>query len=150
MHVRRSIREAAVAILAANVSAVEGRVYPSRVRGLQEHELPALIVATPAESVSYGSGGPVRPRIQDRSVTLYVDVVAEAAEDVDDVIDDIAESVEAAMASDATLGLGAKDLRLTGSQSTVVGDGPELRGVARLQYSVSVSTREGVPFSLHA
>jgi hypothetical protein len=149
MHVRRAIREA-VAIKLTGLPLTGERVFTSRVRELRDNELPALIVETPSESVSYGQGGPVRPRVQSREQVVNVVVVASAAEDVDDVLDDIAEQVEAALAADPTLGLGAKDLRLTGTQSAIAGDGPDLRGVARLQYTVSVSTREGVPQSMHA
>jgi len=149
MHIRTAIRENVKAAL-TGIEAVDGRVFSSRISAFEDHELPAIIVSTPTDTVSLLNTSPVRPRVQRRDQTIDVVIVASATDSLDDDLDELAEQVEAKMQVDPTLGVQATNLELRGNQSTVIGDGSEMRGVLKLNYSVTVSTREGAPKSIHA
>lgn len=149
MHIRRTIRENVKAAL-SGINAVSGRIFTNRVDPLQPRELPCVIIETPSDSISLLNLSPVRPRVQRRDCSVNVLIISAATDAIDDVLDDVGEEVEQAMQGDPSLGVGATNLELRGTQSTIVGEGSELRGVLRLSYSVTVSTREGTPHSIHA
>jgi hypothetical protein len=151
MHVRRAIRDA-VAVTLAGIPATSGRVFKARRRPFEDYETPAIVVETPADTVTTGGAGPVRPRLQSRDQVVVITVVG-ADQDEDgaiDALDGIAEAVEAALAANPSLGLGAKDVQLRGSSLDAVAVGKQTHAACRLQYSVVVSTREGSPSSVHA
>ena len=133
-----------------SIPALGGRVFTNRVSAFQDHELPAIVIETPNDTVSLINTSPVRPRLQRRDQSVNVLVVSAATDALDDDLDDLAEAVEVAMQVDPSVGVGATNLELRGTGSTIIGDGSEMRGVLRLSYSITVSTREGLPHSIHS
>lgn len=101
-HRRRLIRDAAVLRL-TGLALTGSRVYGSRARVLTDAQLPALRVYTPQERVDTGSEL-LGDSMKAHRVELRVEAVAKAADTVENTIDAICEAVEAAIATDETLG----------------------------------------------
>lgn len=102
MHRRRIVRDAAVAQL-GGMPLTGQRVFNSRARPVSEDQLPALRVYTPAESRDPGSDVLGDSGTMHR-IEIRVEVLAKAADQVENGVDAICEQVEAAIRADESLG----------------------------------------------
>lgn len=104
-HVRKLVREAVANILLGNpqavpatpvypISEVAGRVFPNRPTPIWEVELPAICVYTKSEVATARDGDKI-PKHYDRRLSLVVEILVSVETGFDDLIDTIAEKVEA-------------------------------------------------------
>lgn len=145
MHTRQAIREAVVNLLkgtsASRPTAAGERVFDSRFRNIFPAELPCLIVYAMDETVEDRRSS---PRMIDRSLSLAVDIFAEATDQVEDDLDALAEQVESVMSADETLGGLTYDCILSETEMSVVADGETLIGSARLTFIIEYEETWGV------
>lgn len=136
-HPRKLIRNAIVAVLKAAATAADQRVFKSRSIPWRTVELPAISVLCVTEEVDEASAQ-TTPRELVRSADIVLDLVAwvPADGDVDDVLDDLAEQVEAAMDANRYLDDTASDSRLVSSEFGEVPEGNRPIGALRLTYRV--------------
>lgn len=99
-HMRQQIREGAEGLI--NAIANINTVYSSRVRTVDDDQLPVAIISTPIEQLA-DTGEAIGDSARVRILTLVVDIHAKGKL-MDDVLDALAVDVEKALASDATLG----------------------------------------------
>lgn len=98
-HVRQQVREA-LSTLLTGLTTTSTRVYQSRLTPLQANELPALLVATNAESIEALSV--TNNPLLERSLTITVTAVAKAVSNLDDTLDSMIKEVEQAINASAT------------------------------------------------
>jgi hypothetical protein len=128
-HPRKLIREAAAAMLVAQGPWLE-RVYTNRMKTLSARpsqrsdrsQLPAIVIYTRNEKAEEFN---VAPREYKCSVELIIEIVADATDDVDDLLDSMAETVERIFGRDDTLAETADDCLYLGTDMTIIADGVE-------------------------
>jgi len=133
-HPRKAIREAAAVVL-TGLALTGSRVFQSRQRALTDSELPALRLSTVDSQLAdlslSGNGA------SQFDLTMSIEIVAKVADNLDDLIDDIAEQVEAALkAAPASTWLGG----YVGAVSTDPEFDEETNlptGIARLAVSIT-------------
>jgi len=96
LHLRQKVRQAAAAVVREEVALTEGRVYESRVFAVDVSQGPYALVYTTSDVVESASLD--NPPIQRRLITLVIECAAQAADDLDDVLDAMVLQVEQAMA----------------------------------------------------
>ena len=143
MHPRRLIRDAFVAVL-TGLPTTGANVFKSRVRALWEtEELPALLVYTQDDRAEIFNEA---PRRYERTASVAVEIVARANDDLDDVLDGIADEVEAALfdnpyllVSDGQGGTVARsaDTVLTTTEIKILKEGDTEIGAARLTFDAT-------------
>lgn len=137
-HMRTQIREA-VATALTGLSTTGANVYQSRVYAIDSNDLPALRIYTESEtSETHSVTGP-RPLL--RTLQIIVEGVARATADVDDVIDQIAAEVEAAIGGSNLSGL-VYDLILTGTELTLSREAEQPTGMVRMTWMTQYRTLE--------
>jgi len=129
---RQQIVTAVAAMLRAALPAVEGRVYPSRVRHIQSARLPAIGVYGLKETLDDEGTSPPR---YTRDLTLSVEVVA-SGEGMDATLNELADAVEDCLLADPTLGGLVQDLEMRGIEISLAEKGDELVGCARVDAGV--------------
>jgi len=129
---RQQIVTAVAAMLRAVLPAVDGRVFPSRVRHIQSARLPAIGVYGLKEALDDEG---TSPRRYTRDLTLAVEVVANG-EGMDATLNELADAVEDALEADPTLGGLVQDLELRGVEISLAEKGDELVGCARVDAGV--------------
>lgn len=146
-HVREQIRNAAVSAL-TGLPTTGVRVFKSRKYPLQEQELPGLLVYTMAEESETAALG--YPRMINRKLVLRVLGIAKQNASLDDTLDDIAEEVETALASDRTFGglvtdnqLMATEMNLQTINDEEISDKPI--GIIAMDWTVLYRTLETTP-----
>lgn len=132
-HVRKQIRDALAAKLTSDVALVRRNVFSTRVFPLDGGKLPCISVYTSSEGSELLTMGAKTLR---RGVSVVVEAYIRATGVFDDDADAIAVQVEAAVASDTTLGGVAKDTVLTSTEIEFSGDAEQPIGVARLTFDV--------------
>lgn len=146
MHVRRQIRDA-VKLRLTGLPATAERVLTGRSRPLSPAHAHTLLIYTPTETSSRAAKGPEGQPILDRPLDLFIEGRVSAGEVPDDLLDQIAAEVEAAMWSDPSFGGLALNLQLVGTD--VVTEMPEQGeshiGGIRLHYRFTYRTYEGAP-----
>lgn len=138
-HPRHLIRHAVKAAL-LNRTIAEERVQASRFIPWRPKDLPAIAIYTLTEGVDPASED-TAPRRLARRVDVGIEAAVTAGEDVDDVLDALAQEIEDAI--DADLGLGgtvSKDVLLTGTETTVLEGGDQTVGIVRLTYAAEYYT----------
>lgn len=115
------------------------RVHETRMLPFKKAELPAISVYALSETIDSDSRT-VSPREYRRDLTLAIDVVARAADDCDDDLDDIATQIEDAMHVDATLGGVCSDAFLMSTEIGISTETDQHVGVLTLTYSVEYFT----------
>lgn len=140
-HVRRQIRDALVTRL-TNLATTGTRVSKSRVFPLGDDLLPGLCIYSNQESSEDASVG--LPRLQRRKLELFIEGYAKDANQVDDVLDQIAKEVESAIGAEPTLGGIMTELHLTETRLDMV-DGDKNVGCIRLTYEGSYRVKETAP-----
>lgn len=144
MHPRTAIREAAAAIL-QSAGVAHGRVESSMVRFARATYTPACgVYALSEESGAQDTS----PRTYKRTLSLAVEILHRAVDDMDDALDLQAEACELALLSDPTLGGAAEDCILTKTDVTIVREGDALHGSCRLTFEVAYRTDEPAPSDL--
>lgn len=141
-HARKQIRDAAVALL-AGLASTGTRVFHGRVRPLPADHDPYLLVYAFEETIEPSSIG--RPIALDRFLTLAVEGRAVSSGVPDDILDQIAAEVEAALAADPTLGVGVLDTQLIAVRINVEAPGEKQAGEVRMEFRVHYRTRENAP-----
>ena len=126
-HKRQSIR---VAI----ATAIGGEA--TRTRPTADTELPAKLVYTLREA----SGLVTVARSLERTLTAVVEIRASSTGAIDDALDALCETVEAAMAADPTFGRLAITSWLASTTIGLDGEGDTRQAVATLEYSVMYRT----------
>lgn len=141
-HVRQQLREAAATAL-TGLTTTATRVYTSRIRQLQDTNLPALRVYTTEETVEAATIH--GPTLQERAITLEVHGVAKATNDVDDTLDTIAKEVETVLAGGLTVG--GKSIRIgyAGAVVELEGEGERTRGQVTMTFTATVFTAANAP-----
>lgn len=145
-HPRTLVRRAVIARL-TNATTAGARVQGTRVEPLKKTLLPAISVETFKEPVDPDSAD-TEPRELLRMLSVevigWVALNGVAPNDVCDVIDDLAEQIEAAMDADRYLGGAAADSVLEDTEIEIRDDGNDpLIGVVVLTYSVTYRTTSG-------
>jgi hypothetical protein len=131
-HVRTQIRDYAATLLGE-----VGTVYKSRVYPLGEDSLPALLLYTSAEAMDIDSSA---FDTLERRIEVVVEVIAQATTDLDTALDDLLASVESAIAADDSLGGLALSSVPTSIEVSILKDGAQPIGRARLTFQVLTRT----------
>lgn len=126
-HKRQSIRQA----IATAVGGVATRMRPTT-----DDELPAILVYTLRET----SGLAAMRRSLERTVSVIVELRAKSTGAIDDALDALCETVEAAMESDPTFGRLAITSFLASTTVGIEVDGDFRQAVATLEYQVIYRT----------
>ena len=144
MHQRQLIRENIKDILIDAATPAADRVYESRVAPLFKKKfyenLPAIVIYTSSTSTEIFNEA---PRDYKHSVTVQIEVVASANEDLDDLLDDIAKQIEQALyvnnrlpsKADPSICAAAETI-LRSTQLSLDPNGETFIGSARLEWEV--------------
>lgn len=141
MHYRQRIRDA-VAERLANAETLAGpNVFTSRARPileiLQKREA-VLSVYTADETSQRSRDG----HLLERTLTVSIEAAAGGGDDLDDVLDVLAEQVEAAIDADPTLGfLLSDDMELTATTSEITARGNQQVGAFRMDFEAKYLTQ---------
>jgi hypothetical protein len=143
-HQRKLIREAAVSALVSAGTSAGARVKESRLEPARAAELPCISVYTTDESVDPASIT-TAPREMKRTVQLEIVAWARATENIDDVLDGLAEEIENAVESDPTFGDTASNSILSDTAVGLKLEGDRPMGAVSLTYAVTYFTRYEAP-----
>jgi len=130
-HLRRQIRDAAIAVL-TGLTSTGANVFPSRVYELQDAELPALRIDTNDEEVEIAAFGG-SSRAVARTLQLLVQACVKQNTGYNDTIDQIIKEVEIAVAANQGMG-GAKYVQLKTIAIEMSGDAEKPIAVATLTF----------------
>lgn len=136
-HPRKLIRDAVVNLLAAQVAAVDGRVYKSRVTPMQRDEMPCICVMTGDEESELIM---VDNRRLNRTVQVHVDIYDRDQDDPSDSMDSLAGDIEDAWEADPNLGGLLKLSWLAGTMPILDGEGEKVSGALRLLFMANYHT----------
>jgi hypothetical protein len=131
-HVRTQIRNYVATLLAP-----VGTVYKSRVYPLAEANLPALLLYTAAEQMDMDSAS---FNAIERRIEVVVEVLAQATTDLDTALDELLADVEGALAADDDLNGLALSCVPASIEVSILKDGAQPIGRARLVFQVLTRT----------
>jgi hypothetical protein len=128
-HQRQLIREA-VKVMVLNQGPWLERVYTNRNRALsarpnprsERSQLPALVIYTRNEKATIFNAAPREYKCE---VEVVIEIVADATDDVDDLLDTMAATVERIIGRDDTLAETADDCEYVGTDMTIIESGVE-------------------------
>jgi hypothetical protein len=141
MHVRQQVRDA-VALRLIGLPLTGSNVFKKRLRPLDPTQLPCILVNTDEEEVLPAT---IHTMIQ-RQLTLTVQCMAQGTDGVlDDTLDDIAEDVEAELASGAILPSASEMMILTGVGVEFDTEGEKPAGILTLTYRYDYFTETAAP-----
>lgn len=131
-HGRKELRDAIVTTL-TNASITGSRVYSNRYLALSADDLPAINVISVEETASPLS---VSQKKSKRELAIHVAIIAKENDSgsIDDTLDTLADSVEAAMTADETFGGKCVLSNLTGTSFEVSTEAETNVGTAKLAY----------------
>lgn len=143
MHQRQVIRTKVKDLLVAGATVAADRVFPSRILPLRALNLPAIAVYTNDDVVD-----PDSLQTSPRELTRELEVVIEgwvaagavtdpAVEQVDDLMDDLAEEIETIMHLDPYLGDTVSESILANTETEIVEEGARTLGLLLMTYSVT-------------
>lgn len=138
-HVRQQLRES-VATAVNNLTTTGARVFQSRVYPLQETDLPCLLVKTESERIDYQTVH--SPTLQEREITVTIDAIARATNNLDDTLDKICKEVEIAINASSLI---AKDVQLAGTNMDQSIVGNQQVGMATMIFRMKVYTLSNAP-----
>ena len=141
-HARKQIRDAAASLL-TGLTTTGSNVFENRVYEVAEDELPCLLIYTTNETIEAETIGPVRKL--GREVELIVEGMAQANDDIDDILDKIGSEVETVIGGNRTLSDTAKEATLTSVESGLTSEGNKPAGNIRMTYTVYYRTDENAP-----
>lgn len=133
MHKREQIKDAVITAV-TGLATTGTNVFKSRVYSNGDKHLPGLMVYFEEEESEPGSTGATRSL--DRILNLVVEGQVKSGEDVDEIMDDIAEEVEAAMDADRYLGGLALESYLAATQFGFSGEGRRRAGSIKLVFKI--------------
>ena len=133
MHQRQRIREYVVTLL-NGITGVGANVYASRITPFRANVRPAIAVYTNSESVDDASDK-TAPRELTRRVVLSIECVADAIDDVADVLDTIAQEVERRIANDDILGGAVSDCILSRTNIEFFAEGNSEIAIMQMQFN---------------
>lgn len=137
LHPRKEIRDSVFDILKERVSGIKS-FSKNRFRSFwEDSDLPALGVYTLQESSEVFVEA---PRNLKRILTLVVEIVVQADEKLDDLLDQLSLAVENAIHVDETLRCKANDCRLVGTDLMQKTEGDMLTGSALLSFEIKYFT----------
>ena len=143
-HARTQIRNAAIAAV-TGLPTTGAEVYSGRTRNLAENHPPTLLVyATDEVDIVDATG---HPATLYRTMTLAIEgrVEGNAAETVEDLLDQIAAEVEPAIAAGALLIGLCVEVTLAAIRTNIVSPGVSHIGGIRMEYRVGYRTKENAP-----
>jgi hypothetical protein len=143
-HVRKQLRAAAKDLFAGLVT-TGSRVYVGRARQLAAAHKPSLLIYTRNEDAGTSSSG--NPATLRRTCDLVLEgrVLGGDAEEVEDLLDDIASEIERKLGANATFDGLAKAVGLTRTETDVQAPGEHLNGKITMTFGVLFHTHEGAP-----
>ena len=142
MHIRAQVREAfKVALLTLPI--FEGRVYKSRYYQVDRKDIPCALIYSEPEIVEKFIKAQPQPAQQKRYVRTQIFLLAKAADEIEDAVDNLAELVENKVFEDPTLGKLVIETSLEDTSLHISGETSSLVGVAVLSFVSIVQTREG-------
>lgn len=136
-HARQQIREA-VATLVTGLTTTGSNVFQSRFYRVQASELPALFIYSTDESIereTIGTGPYLR-----RELSIQIEGMAKALDNLDDTLDTIGEEVEDALGGQ--LPAGVDDFRISSVSIDYSGEGEQPVGVIRMDFVARYQTAE--------
>jgi len=139
MHIRQSIRDNVKTTL-TGLGITGDRVYANRIYPFLQQVSNGILIYTESESTEYLTMG--RPRSQERTLTLKVEIYAKSTANLDNLIDDIALEIENALYIDPTRGGVATDTMIMNFDSDFNGDGDSPVGVGILDVIVKYNCVE--------
>lgn len=138
IHVRQTIRHAAVKALCDANTAAHRRVFAGRSKALQTKDLPAICVYAWRESSEIASSD----LAMSRSLFLMVDAYAEEKDGMlDDALDSLSAQIETAMLASSIAP--ARYVELIETVIELSGDGEKKVGIARHKYKINYGTAPG-------
>lgn len=141
-HVRQQIRDRIVTNV-TGLTTTGNRVFKSRVYPLNADTMPALLVYSTSEESSIDVMG--SPGSLMRTATIAIEGYVRNITIYDNLIDDICQEVEVAMAADQTLNGLAKNSFLSGTEISYTGEGDQPIGVVTMNYVVQYRTATNAP-----
>lgn len=139
MHIRQSIRDNIKTTL-TGLGITGDRVYVNRLYPFIQQVSNGILIYTESEATEYLTMG--RPRSQERTLTLKVEIYAKSMTNLDNLIDDIALEIENALCIDPTRGGVATDTMIMNFDSDFSGDGDSPVGVGMLDVIVKYNCVE--------
>ena len=139
MHIRQSIRDNVKTTL-TGLGITGDRVYVNRIYPFLQQVSNGILIYTESEATEYLTMG--RPRSQERTLTLKVEIYAKSTTNLDNLIDDIALEIENALCIDPTRGGVATDTMIMNFDSDFSGDGDSPVGVGMLDVIVKYNCVE--------
>lgn len=140
-HARTQIRKA-IKDLLLPVAVFQAHIFTSRFSNLQLSELPSANIFCLVESATPAD---IHNAEIDRVLQVGISIKTAVTDDIDDVLDELAEQVELVIDANTTLGGIVKSLSLVRTQIQTNEDGAEPVGEALLQYQVNYGTEFGDP-----
>jgi hypothetical protein len=133
-HQRKVIRAAIVEKL-KNKTVAGVRVFGSRAAPIYKHELPCILVYTRTEPVKVSNDS---PREYERGLVVQLELVASSENEMllDDVLDDFAEQVEAAIFEDETHGGLVSDTILGDTEIELLSEGEKPIGALKVSLTM--------------
>jgi len=125
------------------LSGLTASVFVDRLYALERTDLPCVILSAADELVSqagYGGGS-----MLDRSLTLNVTACVSTTGDFDAVANALQNDIEIALAADSSLGGKVTNVRLSGRNKTMNGDGDTPFCAITLNYVVTYRTMSNAP-----
>ena len=139
MHIRQAIRDNVKTTL-TGLGITGDRVYANRIYPFIQQVSNGILIYTESEATEYLTMG--RPRSQERTLTLKVEIYAKSTTSLDNLIDDIALEIENALYIDPTRGGIATDTMIMNFDSDFSGDGDSPVGVGMLDVIVKYNCVE--------
>lgn len=134
---RKEIRNRVIELLSAANIVPTGRLFRNRMRSLETAELPAMLVYTFDEPVVKHAES---PKEYERRLSLSVEIVGTASEDLDDLLDDLADRVEKVINDNYDLGGLCRDIDLSNTESQYSDEGHKAAGAVRMTFIVTYYT----------
>ena len=143
-HARTQIRNAIFNILDTAIN--DATIIQSRIYPIGEGKLPAILIYTRQENLQDSSLS--KPRTQFRNLSLVIEVIAKANNDLDQALDDLAVQIEEALSADTSLGGLVKDTTLQTTDIQYLDEGDKPHGVMVMTYGVTYAVHETAPQNL--
>ena len=141
-HARENIRSS-VETRVQSLTPTGDSVFAAKTTNLQTTQLPCLLIYTLDEECQPDTT--MASSLLTRVLTLVIEGVAKDGDTIFDDLDDIAESVEIAMASDVQFGGKAKDSYLVSTEVDFNSEGDQIFGSIKLTYQFIYRTTTGDP-----
>lgn len=139
-HERKTIRDKIQTLLSGQTSAGT-KVYTNREFKHWFADLPSINIQTTDENVSIYN---TAPRLYSRDLQVEITINAQATEEIDDILDPIAEQVELVMLGDDTLEGVAEETEFNGTRMRFDEEGERIIGKMTLIFTVKYSAYHGI------